>query len=94
MRSLEIKFTTRFLRTAKKLSKSDRAKVQAAIDAAAEAWGNPRAHAGAGIRRLKGSAFECRCGLQLRLIFFAEPGSLVFYALGDHDEIQSLLKSM
>ena len=94
MPSLEIKFTSRFLRAAKKLAKVDRSKVQAAIDANAKAWGNPHAHAGAGIRRLRGDAFECRCGLKLRLIFFAQPGSLVFHDLGDHEEIQGFLKSL
>ena len=94
MRSLEVKLTTRFLRAAKKLPKSDRAKVQGAIDATVAAWGHPHAHAGAGIRRLKANAFECRAGLQLRLIFFAEPGSLVFHNLGNHDDIQTFLKSL
>ncbi len=94
MPSLEINFTTRFLRAAKKLSKSDLAKVQDTIDATAAAWGHPHAHAGVGIRRLRANAFECRAGLQLRLIFFAKAGSLTFHALGHHDEIQNLLKSL
>jgi mRNA-degrading endonuclease RelE of RelBE toxin-antitoxin system len=94
MPSLEIEFTPRVLRAAKKLSKSERAKVQEAIDATAAAWGHPHAHAGAGLRRLKANAFECRCGLHLRLIFFAEPGCLVFYSLGNHDDIQALLKTL
>ena len=94
MPSLEVNLSTRFLRAAKKLSRSDRAKVQDAIDATAAAWGNPHAHAGVGIRRLKANAFECRSGLELRLIFFAQPGSLTFHGLGNHDEIQSLLKSL
>ena len=92
MPTLEVNFTTRFLRAAKKLSRSDCAKVQEAIDATAAAWGHPHAHAGVGIRRLRANAFECRAGLHLRLIFFAQPGSLTFYALGNHDEIQNLLK--
>lgn len=93
MPSLEINFTARFLRAVKKLSKNDRAKVQAAIDATVKAWGRPHEHAAAGIRRLKGHAFECRCGLDLRLIFFAERGGLIFHYLGNHDEIQSFLNS-
>ena len=94
MRSLEVKLTSRFLRAAKKLPKGDRARVQDAIDATAAAWGHPHAHAGAGIRRLKRNAFESRAGLHIRLLFFAEPGRLIFHGLGNHDDIQNLIKSL
>ena len=94
MPSLEVRLAPRFLRAAKKLPAADRLRIQEAINAAVEAWGNPHGHAGAGIRRLRENAFECRCGLSLRLVFFAEPGCLTFFTLGNHDEIQSLLKSL
>lgn len=93
MISWEIKLAPRFLRAAKKLTREDRKKVQKAIDAVVEAWGNPHAHVGSGIRRLRANAFECRCGLDLRLVFFVEPGCLIFLAMGNHDEIQNFLKS-
>ncbi len=92
MPSWEVRLAPRFLRLAKKLNAGERRKVQEAIDAAVEAWGNPHSHAGAGIRRLRGNAFECRCGLHLRLIFFAEAGVLNFLMLGDHDDVQKFLR--
>ena len=93
MPSWEVRLSPRFLRLAKKLNAGERRKVQEAIDAAVQAWGNPHAHAGVGIRRLRSNAFECRWGLHLRLIFFAEASVLTFLTLGNHDEVQNFLKS-
>ncbi len=91
MPSSEVHLTPRFLRSAKKLSQEERKSVQLAIDQAEAAWGSPHAHSGAGIRRLRKSVFECRCGLALRLVFLAEPKAFTFFVLGNHDEIQSLI---
>jgi hypothetical protein len=65
-----------------------------AINAVIAAWGNPHRHSGIGIRRLKGTLFEARCGLDERLafLFIATPPELLFVSLGNHDEIQRLLR--
>ena len=49
-----------------------------------------------GVRRLTKTVFECRVGLDYRLafVFVAMPPELVFFFLGDHDEIQRLIRSM
>lgn len=36
---------------------------------------------------------ECRCGLDLRLIFQREKGTLVFHLCGAHAEVQAFLKN-
>jgi mRNA-degrading endonuclease YafQ of YafQ-DinJ toxin-antitoxin module len=36
---------------------------------------------------------ECRCGLDLRLIFQREGDSLVFHLCGTHDEVRAFLKN-
>ncbi|SDS66724.1 hypothetical protein SAMN05444173_3593 [Opitutus sp. GAS368] len=36
---------------------------------------------------------ECRCGLDLRLIFQREGPALVFHLCGSHDEVESFLKN-
>jgi len=58
-------------------------------------WGFPHAHQGAGIRKLGEDLFECRAGLRLRLLFKAAKPEreLIFFEIGDHDEIRRLLKS-
>ncbi len=70
--------------------------IGAAMNAVVAAWGQPHLHSGIGIRRLTKTIFECRVGLENRLafVFIATPPELVFFFLGDHDEIQRLLKSL
>jgi hypothetical protein len=76
-------------------SKADRKRIGEAIDAVAEAWETPHRHSGIGIRRLRGELFEARFGLDERLafVFIATPPELYFLFLGNHDEIQKLLRS-
>ena len=52
-------------------------------------------HSGIGIRRLTKTIFECRVGLDDRLafVFIATPPELVFFFIGNHDEIQKLIRS-
>ncbi len=59
-----------------------------------DAWGEPHRHAGIGVRKLGSSIFECRCGLRLRLLFIpdAKARELNFFAIGNHDKIQLILR--
>ena len=79
-----------------KRTKADRKVIGAAMNGALAAWGKPHLHAGAGIRRLTKTVFECRAGLDDRLafVFIATPPELVFFFLGNHDEIQKLIRSL
>ena len=76
-------------------SKSERQEIGDAINRVLESWGQPHAHSGIGIRRLTKSIFECRVGLDDRLafVFIATPPELVFFFIGNHDEIQKLIRS-
>ncbi|HSI63766.1 MAG TPA: hypothetical protein VLE43_11625 [Candidatus Saccharimonadia bacterium] len=58
-------------------------------------WGQPHVHAGIGLRRLTKTIFECRVGLDQRLafVFIVTPPELVFFFMGNHDEIQKLIRS-
>ncbi len=58
-----------------------------------DGFGAPYLHFGVGIRRLRGTLFECRVGLRLRLVFDAEPGVLSFSDLGTHDEIRKIVEN-
>ena len=76
------------------LPPQERAAVNQALTAVLPAWGSPHAHQGAGIRKLGADLFECRAGLRLRLLFKANKPEreLVFFEVGDHDEIRKVLK--
>lgn len=69
-----------------------RAEVFAAMDAALATFGQPHLHAGLGLRRIP-PFMECRCGLDLRLIFQREGDALVFHLCGTHDQVQAFLRN-
>ena len=50
-------------------------------------------HLGLGIRKLKPSLFECRAGLNLRILFRDRPDSLCITFIGTHDEVQKEIKT-
>jgi len=70
--------------------------IGAVMNAVLAAWGQPHLHAGISIRRVAKTVFECRVGLDERLafIFVAKPPELVFFFLGNHDEVQKLIRSL
>ena len=81
--------TPRFL---KSIPTTRRAEVLAAMQAVGVAYGQPHLHAGLGLRRIL-PFMECRCGLDLRLVFQREGPALVFHFCGTHDEVESFLKN-
>ena len=81
--------TPRFL---KSIPADRRDVVFAAMKAADEVYGQPHLHAGVGLRRIQ-PFMECRCGLDLRLIFQREGQALVFHLCGTHDAVESFLKN-
>jgi hypothetical protein len=66
--------------------------VAEAMQATASAFGRPHIHAGVDIRRLGRNLFECRVGLDLRLLFKCGPGALVFVYSGTHDGSRAYLR--
>ena len=76
-----------------KLSKGERAECLQALCDLCETFGRPHVHSGVSIRKLGRSVFECRGNLDLRFVFRDRPDSLYVRFLGNHDEIQSLLRS-
>ncbi len=81
--------TPRFL---KSIPAARRAEILAAMKAVGVAYGRPHLHAGLGLRRIR-PFMECRCGLDLRLIFQREGPALVFHFCGTHDEVEAFLKN-
>jgi hypothetical protein len=75
------------------LPQSQRKRIGDLITAVRDGFGAPHLHSCLGIRRLRGSLFECRVGLKLRLTFDAEPGLLSFNDLGTHGEIRNIIKN-
>ncbi len=82
----------RFQKLFLKLSKRERGEIDRAITALKGGFGSPHAHQGLGIRKLVGSLFEMRIGLDLLILFWFEEGEVVLHFLGNHDEVRAFLK--
>ncbi|MDB6117824.1 MAG: hypothetical protein JWO08_1605 [Verrucomicrobiaceae bacterium] len=67
-----------------------------AMNAVQACWGKPHLHSGISIRSLTKTVFECRVGLDERLafLFIATHPELVFFFIGNHDEVQKLIRSL
>jgi len=83
----------RLLKRARALSAAERGQIAEALHALRDGFGQPHLHSGLGIRRLRKDLFECRAGLQWRIVFFAEKGVLTAYDVMTHDEVKAWLRS-
>jgi mRNA-degrading endonuclease YafQ of YafQ-DinJ toxin-antitoxin module len=66
--------------------------VSATIKLVIEGFGKPHVHAGLSIRKLGRNLYECRTGLDWRLVFEAQKGLLVFDFAGNHNEVLNYLR--
>jgi mRNA-degrading endonuclease RelE of RelBE toxin-antitoxin system len=83
----------RLRKRVEKLTAAEREQIAASLRALADGFGNPHQHSGLGIQRLRKDLFECRAGLQWRIVFFAEKGLLTAYDVMTRDEIKAWLRS-
>jgi hypothetical protein len=81
------------LRRLRDLPRSEKVECLLALCELAEAFGQPHAHSGIGIRKLGTKLFECRGSLALRFVFQDRPTDLFVSFLGNHDEVKALLRS-
>jgi len=81
------------LKRLKKLEKRDRIECLLALVELADAFGQPHSHSGIGIRKLSDRLFECRANLTLRFLFENRSEDLFVFFLGNHTEVQKLLRS-
>ena len=89
---MRIDLHPRLQKRVKTLSAAERAQIAESLHALADGFGHPHHHSGLGIRRLRKDLFECRAGLQWRIVFFAEKGLLTAYDVMTHDEIKAWLR--
>jgi len=88
---MRVQHTKAFLRSLRGRQDDELQAVAASMAQAAEGFGKPHVHAGTGIRRLANNLFECRAGLELRLLFMRDQDALIFVFAGTHDEVQDYL---
>lgn len=90
---MRIDLHPRFVKRVGRLGRADRNLIAGSLRALVDGFGRPHLHSGLGIRRLRKDLFECRAGLQWRIVFLAEMGLVTAYDLMTHDEIKAWLKS-
>ena len=87
---ISVELSKRFKRIVRKSGRA--AEVSATLNLILDGFGKPHAHTGLAIRKLGKHLYECRTGLDWRLIFEARKGVLTFDFAGDHDEVRSFLR--
>jgi hypothetical protein len=58
-----------------------------------ESFGHPHAHSGLGFRKLRPHLFECRVGLDLRLLFKDRDTAVEVFWIGNHNQVQAFLRT-
>jgi mRNA-degrading endonuclease YafQ of YafQ-DinJ toxin-antitoxin module len=91
---MKIDRTKGFVRSLRAYSDSELKAVAEAMLAAGDRFGRPHSHSAIDIRRLGRNLFECRAGLDIRLLFKVEKETLVFLFAGNHDDVQSYLRNL
>jgi hypothetical protein len=93
---LRLRVTDDLIEALRRRPRHERKEIGEAMNAVLHGWGKPHVHAGVGIRRLTSTIYECRVGLDQRLafVFIVTPPELVFFFIGNHDEIQKLIRSV
>ena len=80
-----------FDRAYEKLTPQQKARIDQAIGRLETSFGRPQEHAGIGVRPM-GHFFECRGGLNLRVLFVVRDGDLVLVTVGNHDHIRAFIR--
>ncbi len=74
----------------------EREELIAKIQEVGRQFGKPHQHKGLGIRDLSSGIYECRSGLDLRLVFVKDasttPPTLYFDMIGKHDDVRRYLR--
>ena len=90
---MKINFSKRFRACLRDASDVELQAVERACRLAEEAFGQPHRHAGVGLRRLGRNQFECRAGLNRRLVFSRGEDVLLFDFACSHDEVQAYFRN-
>lgn len=88
---ISIEMSGRFKKLVRKAGREE--DVTATLRLMLAGFGKPHAHSGLGIRKLGKDLYECRTGLDWRLVFEARKGTLTFDFAGNHDEVQKYLRA-
>ena len=75
------------------LSSAEKRECAEALLQLCESFGRPHLHSGLAVRKLGPGLFECRASLALRFVFRDAPDGVTVVFLGNHDEVQTLIRT-
>ena len=90
---VELRLSKRFLKSLATLSDAEYVRVEQSLQLLQTQWGSPHTHSGLSLRRLRAGYFECRAGLDLRIVFRATPSGLDLVMASNHDDVRRLLRN-
>ena len=90
--AIELRLSRKFLKGIEASSDDERGRLESALQSLQSQWGNPHAHSGLSIRRLTHNYYECRAGMDLRIVFMADPLLLTLFFAGNHDDVRRYLR--
>ncbi len=90
---MKVDFLTRFDRSFEKLELSTQIKVRKDIESFLANIQKGIRPQGMGLRRLRGSFWEIRCGLKYRVLFELKKDWITFILVGNHNEVKRFIKS-
>ena len=85
---IRVRFLRAFDDSLGELSDKERSKVEAAVKRLLDYFSGGPKPLGLGLRKLQGSHWEIRAGLEKRLFFSLEGGLAVFILVGSHDDVR------
>lgn len=91
---IRVFFHPRFVREMRKLSDAEQKVIQAALSAVMQDFGNPHQHGGIGLRKLGKKAWECRVGLERRIVFELSEDGLVAFGIMNHDQVRTWVRNL
>ena len=88
-----VEFASSWKRWAKSLTDVEAGELAGRLRELIAGFGRPHAHAGLGVQRLRGNAFEFRLSQDRRVIFLLlKPSTLRLVMVGNHDQVRAWLK--
>ena len=84
----------RFIRELRKLSEAEKESIQAALSSVMQDFGNPHQHGGIGLRKLGNKAWECRIGIDRRIVFERSDEGLVAFGIMNHDQVRTWVRNL
>ena len=89
---MEVNFAPAFLRITKKLDPHIKDNVKAAVSDVISFYESGEKTKGLGIKHLRGTLWEARSGLQMRVVFDLSGKQLTFILAGSHNDVKNFLK--